>query len=362
MGSAVLDVADFSCEIVMLDQGTDAWKQWRKGIPGTADAWAITATDAPVIMGDSKFATVDILWRRKLGMLPPQFVSAAMKRGHYLEPKARDAYEETYGEFFSPVCVQVKQAPWLKASLDGLSFEGQEILEIKCPNAQTHAEALAGNVPLMYWIQMQHQLMCSGAERCWYYSFDGECGAPRIEVLPDRDFQKQLLEKEIYFRGCLFNQTHPEGEAWVEAAKRFALLKADVEAAAAALETVESVLIEMLGDERSRQGGGVKVTRSLVEGKVDYQAYLCKQLGLDSISTEDLLRFYAEKNGVDLTQADSLSEFKKPNSIRNRVTIAKDIDLDAIKAEIDSVISPEQTNQLILATSAEDPSFGAWQI
>ena len=53
---------------------------------------------------------------------------------------------------------------WMRASLDGLSFDGPTVLEIKCPmNVRDQAAAKQGSVPPQYYAQLQHQLEVSRA-------------------------------------------------------------------------------------------------------------------------------------------------------------------------------------------------------
>jgi outer membrane protein TolC len=98
-----------------------------------------------------------------------------MLRGTELEPAARAAYEEHTGLVMQPL---VLEAGRYSASLDGMTLEGDLVLEIKCPLRGTRSDlwqdVAAGAVPEHYVIQVQHQLMVSGAQTANLWVYDGK--------------------------------------------------------------------------------------------------------------------------------------------------------------------------------------------
>ena len=66
------------------------------------------------------------------------------------------------------------------ASLDGMTLAGDLVLEIKCPMRGTRSDlwqdVSQGQVPEHYRVQVQHQLMVSGAEKAHLWVFDGAKG------------------------------------------------------------------------------------------------------------------------------------------------------------------------------------------
>ena len=66
------------------------------------------------------------------------------------------------------------------SSLDGMTLEGNLVLEIKCPLRGTRSDlwldVSAGQVPEHYAVQVQHQLMVSGAKLAHLWVFDGTKG------------------------------------------------------------------------------------------------------------------------------------------------------------------------------------------
>ena len=144
-----------------LIQGTDEWLHYRTS--------KITATDACVIMGASKWKTKLELYNEKINENTNVFMNDRMKRGTDLEPMARELFCIQNGIEVSP---RVITKEWAMASLDGMSECGNYIVEIKCPGEKDHDLALSGKVPDHYYPQIQHQLYVTGLDWAFYYSFD----------------------------------------------------------------------------------------------------------------------------------------------------------------------------------------------
>jgi putative phage-type endonuclease len=111
--------------IEQLHQNTPDWHRWRQQ--------GIGASDAPVIMGDGAFKTPRTLWSIKTGRMQEGAAGLAARRGRELERLARRVYEQQTGTQMEPLCLVHDELEWMRASLDGLSFDGSIVLEIKCP-------------------------------------------------------------------------------------------------------------------------------------------------------------------------------------------------------------------------------------
>ena len=127
-------------------------------------------------MGLSPWMTPYQLWLLKTRRSETK-VTHAMQRGTVMEPLARAAYEEQTGLVMQPL---VPEAGDYSASLDGMTLEGDLILEIKCTLRGTRSDlwldVQAGQVPDYYAIQGQHQLMVAGAALAHLWVFDGTKG------------------------------------------------------------------------------------------------------------------------------------------------------------------------------------------
>lgn len=241
-------------------QGAPEWLAWRQN--------GLGASDAPAVMGRSRWTTPYGLYRQKIGLDPGPKMNPAMLRGIKLEPKARAAYEKHTGNVMVPMVLESATHPILRASLDGLEVDGTVALEVKCPGEEAHMLAKNGLVPDYYVDQTQQQLLVSGAKELHYWSFDGESGALVI-VYPDPARQQAIIEASLRFWERVTARVW-ESDEWAAAATLWRTLKMESDAAAEREEAARQALISLLAaDEQKREGAGVIVTRVTRRGGVD---------------------------------------------------------------------------------------------
>jgi putative phage-type endonuclease len=186
-------------KIISLSQRTKEWLQWRRN--------KVMASDAPIITGHSKFKNIQELYEEKIKCYE-SVPNAWMQRGIDLEPIALEAFEKETGLIMFP-CVGEHENGWMAASFDGMTIEGDAIVEIKAPGAKDHHYAEVNKmVPDKYMPQLQHQMHVAGLDKCFYYSFDGEKGII-LEVKRDQDFIEKMIAKEFEFWQCLQTLTPP---------------------------------------------------------------------------------------------------------------------------------------------------------
>lgn len=265
---------------IKLPQGSPEWLAYRLA--------KRNASESAAVLGLSPWMTPYQLWLVKTGRQQTA-ITAAMQRGTDLEPLARLVYEQQTGLVMQPL---VLEAEAYSASLDGMTLEGDLVLEIKCPARGTcsklwHSVA-AGEIPEHYQVQIQHQLMVSGAQMAHLWVFDGERGLlhsmERDEALMERiqaawdgfqrylddDTPPALSEADTVFR---------TDSTWTEAARTYALVKHEADVLAERLEKARQSLIALAQHPRE-QGAGVAVTRFWKQGNVDYKKVPVLQ-GLD---------------------------------------------------------------------------------
>jgi putative phage-type endonuclease len=241
----------------------------------------IGASDAPVIMGETPFKTPRTLWSIKTGRKEEDPAGPAARRGRELERSARRAYERQTGIQMEPLCLVHEEFEWMRASLDGLSFDGSTLLEIKCPlSLRDRASAQGGRIPSHYHAQLQHQLEVSGAEKAHYWSFHGTDGI-LIEIRPDREYAKRLVEAETAFWQLVKENRWPElaneeldlsaDPKWRHAALRYREVRLRLESAAFEEHRLRAMLTR-LATARRTYGCGVEVFKSSRKGAVDYSA------------------------------------------------------------------------------------------
>ena len=143
-----------------LTQGTPEWHAFRSK--------HFAASDAPAMMGVCPHKTRSQLLREKATGIVPE-VSAHQQRifddGHRFEALARPLAEGITGvELFPAVGSDGK----FLASFDGIDLLEEVIFEHKTLNAKLDVLADSEPLPIHYQIQVQHQLMVSGASKCLF--------------------------------------------------------------------------------------------------------------------------------------------------------------------------------------------------
>lgn len=254
----------------MLKQNTPEWLHIRRSHIG--------ASDSPIIMGSSPYATPYQLWQRKLGLIDDQPTTPAMQRGHDLEEKARHELEKMTGLLFAPEVKFHEVHKWMMASLDAVDIEGKCIAEIKCPRSEDHAIAKAGKIPDKYFPQLQHQMEVCQVEECYYFSFDGTQGE-LVKVFRDDKYIKKMIEKEKLFFENIQTFTAPElcdrdfvensTQQWLEAAHSWKLLKEEMSKLQEKEEQLKSLLVSLC-QAPNVKGGGIKISKISRKGNIDY--------------------------------------------------------------------------------------------
>ncbi|SEH87481.1 YqaJ viral recombinase family protein [Stutzerimonas xanthomarina] len=132
-----------------------------------------TASEAPAMLGVSKYQTrSDLLQQKKTGLAPE--VDAATQRlfdnGHATEAMARPIVERMIGEDLYPVVGTLGN---LLASMDGMTMLGDTLFEHKALNQSLIQQIAAGELEAHYWVQLEQQLYVSGAQRVIFVCSDG---------------------------------------------------------------------------------------------------------------------------------------------------------------------------------------------
>jgi putative phage-type endonuclease len=260
-----------SAAVLKLIQGSEAWHKHR--------AQFRNASESAAVMGLNPWQTPYQLWLVRTGRLEVP-VTAPMQHGTQLEPRARAAYEEQTGSVMQPLVLTEGD---YSASLDGITLDGDLIVEIKCPY-KGQASALwqavsVGEVPEHYSIQVQHQMMVSGAASAHLWVFDGSTGL-LVEIQREEATMAAIRAAWDAFQTYLDTDTPPpltdrdtverSDPAWTLAAGLFVEAKRKAEEAAESLDRARERLVS-LASHASESGHGVTVTRFFKQGNVDYK-------------------------------------------------------------------------------------------
>jgi putative phage-type endonuclease len=257
--------------VLKLVQGSDAWHTHR--------AQFRNASESAAVMGLNPWQTPYQLWLVRTGRMTVP-VTAPMQHGTQMEPAARAAYEEQTGAVMQPLVLTDGD---YSASLDGITLDGELLLEVKCPykgRTSTLWQAVStGDVPEHYRIQVQHQLMVSGAASAHLWVFDGTSGL-LVEIQRDEACMEAIRKAWDGFQQYLDTDTPPplserdtverSDPAWQLAAGLYRQAKQDADAATETLDRAKERLVG-LASHASETGHGVTVTRFFKQGAVDYK-------------------------------------------------------------------------------------------
>ena len=183
--------SNMSYTIVILQQGTKEWLEWR--------SQGIGASDAPTIMGENSWKSAAYLLQEKCVGTNTNFKNRAMERGIALEAEARKSYETKVGIRVNPACLQSAKHEWQRASVDGLAADGSAVVEIKCGESVYRKASTSRTVPDYYYGQLQHILAVTHLPSIDFYCYLPE--RPEVHLCIPRDdrYIKRLLDAEYLF-------------------------------------------------------------------------------------------------------------------------------------------------------------------
>ncbi len=183
-----------------LEQGTDAWRTWRRGVIG--------ASEAPTIMGENPWASPRRLMEEKLGLHREFSGNAATREGNRLEIVARKELSAKHARKLRPVIIQDSEDAFLAASLDAMDSTNEHVYEIKCGVKAYEKTNLHRSVPGYYVGQVQHILMITGFDSLCFAAYRPDEPLVTIEVHRDDRYIKLLRKKETEFAQQLVQKSH----------------------------------------------------------------------------------------------------------------------------------------------------------
>lgn len=182
-------------------QGTAEWFEARCGVVSASNFDRIITTKGEPSKQREKYL-YELAAERVTGKPLESFQSEAMARGVELEAEARLAYElltertvKTAGLCYKDETRQIGASP------DGLVGD-DGLLEIKCPQANTHVGYLLDDkLPTDYFQQVQGQLYVTGRKWLDFMSYYPGLKALVIRVDRDEKFITALsIELEIFLK------------------------------------------------------------------------------------------------------------------------------------------------------------------
>ncbi|WP_193264767.1 lambda-exonuclease family protein [Vibrio navarrensis] len=195
-----------------VQQGTDEWHALRE----TVD---FTASEVSAALGCSPYKTRDQLMHEKATGIKPEVSSYQEKifaDGHRFEEMARPILESNLGEELYPATITGEcEGLTLLASLDGLTMDGDIAFEHKSPNGKLVSKIAERNLDTHYVVQMEQQLLLSGAAVCKFVASDGtEQNWHEMDYYPDESVQSWIISGLKQFKSDLaeYKQKLANGE------------------------------------------------------------------------------------------------------------------------------------------------------
>lgn len=177
-----------------------------------------TASELSAAAGKSKYQSRQALIKAKATGIVEE-VGASTQRlfdaGHAAEAAARPIVEAMLGEDLFPVTMscEIDGLPLL-ASLDGITMLGDSIWENKLLNESLKFSIQQGKLDDHYALQIEQQLLVSGAERCYFTTSDGtESGTFGMWYESNPDLRNQIVAIWKQFAEDVKNYVHTEAKA-----------------------------------------------------------------------------------------------------------------------------------------------------
>lgn len=180
---------------VNVQQGTPEWYAERCGVPSASSFDKIITTKGEASKQREKYL-YQLAGERVSGKPQESYQNGAMQRGIELEAEARSLYELRHDVMVGLVgfCYPDKKR-LVGCSPDGI-VGADGLLEIKCPEIQTHvAYLLDGTAPTEYFQQLQGQLFVTGRKWVDFMSYYPGLKPLIVRVEPDKAFQAALAKE-----------------------------------------------------------------------------------------------------------------------------------------------------------------------
>lgn len=186
----------------------------------------IGGSDVSIIMGENPFnSDIQKLWRIKTGRIEQEDISnnPAVKRGVDSENLLIEHFKINNPDYIVSKLEKTLESieyPFMSANLDGvLEYEGKKgVLEIKTASCPTYADyevKWKNDIPIYYYLQIQHYLKVTGWEYAILYA-DIKLGFAQNKheirqyfIERDEPDIKKMMEAEIWFNSLIINNIEP---------------------------------------------------------------------------------------------------------------------------------------------------------
>lgn len=194
-------------KVVVHEQGSEKWLNWRLSGVGASEISALANTN-PYIAGPNE------LFQYKTGRKPKKTIAKqAQAHGDFAEIAGLEEANKALNTKFVPLCVEDDDNPFLKVSLDGWSEDGI-ILECKAVSSEVYdniESAGETGVPLHILDQIYYQMSVTKCDEAYLYCQQNKTGRRHLtKIAPNRTRQAQLIALALKFQKNIESDTAPE--------------------------------------------------------------------------------------------------------------------------------------------------------
>jgi len=333
-------------KIVDIPQRTPEWHQWRNT--------GVSASEADIVLGLSPYKTRYRLYAEKKGLILPENLdrNPHVRRGIRLEPVARRAFEDRHNTMLLPVCAESDEHPFIRASFDGIDDNGIPV-EIKAPTEANFRDAQhvedsetsssfteeefrdvqqnrqESKLYKRYYYQVQQQILVANSDRAWLSLYLNDREYLDIPIPRDNTLISELLFEAQKFWECLNSNRPPDRDpardifipsgseldqwnvlacSYHSAEEMILDYKSKIKALEEEQTQIERGLLQLMGDFAHAESAGLRVSRYLQQGNIDYKAVLKLLLpDLDPSVLERFRRQPTERSRFTLKDEDKAS-------------------------------------------------------
>jgi putative phage-type endonuclease len=182
----------------------------------------IGGSEAPAVLGLSKWKTPYQVWQDKRGLSGEREMTGPLEWGTLLEPVIRQKYADVTGRTVSlPGHLRDAEYPFMLGTVDGITDDNR-VLEVKTARSlQEWGEPGTDEIPMAYLIQVQHYLRITKLSVADIAVLFAGSDFRIYEVPEDKELQEMIIEREAAFWKLVEAGEPPEPVTYADAVKRY---------------------------------------------------------------------------------------------------------------------------------------------
>lgn len=202
-------VAAFPTAVPIACETEAEWLAARRSFVGASESATILG------VGYRESSPAGIWESKAFGAIgPPPAPELKLRIGKAKEPLLRELFEEATGKHCEPPAAMAyrhKEFPFIGCSLDGEAIVdgARATVELKNVGAHNRKEWEGPAAPLKYSVQVQHQLLVTGAEIGYLFALVADEETYVFPVYPDKEFHAALRERLEAFWRSVETKTMP---------------------------------------------------------------------------------------------------------------------------------------------------------